>query len=75
MATGQTVIKRLSRAEQAERDSLFMTVQEAAAHMRVSPSYLWKAIAKKKGPPTYRVGRLLRIHRDELVVWMKKGSE
>ena len=55
-------------APQAQADVL--TVEEAAAFLRVNRNTLYEAINRGEGPPVCRVGRAVRIYRAALVGWM-----
>src|SRR5262249_19032172 len=51
-----------------------LTIDEAAALLRVNRKTLYDLGAKGKLPGTRRVGRIIRIDRDELFAWMKGHS-
>ncbi|MFB1484199.1 helix-turn-helix domain-containing protein [Corallococcus sp. RDP092CA] len=47
----------------------FLTVEEAAALLRVNRKTLYEAIRLGQVPGIARLGRVLRIHRDALLAW------
>lgn len=50
------------------------SVKEAADYYRVSINWLYHQARKPNGPPVVRIGRLMRIPRDEFMEWTKNGS-
>jgi excisionase family DNA binding protein len=53
----------------------WMTLKEAAAHLNVSPSYLYQK-GESVGIPRYRIGHKYRYKREELDVWVQtQGRE
>ena len=46
-----------------------LTVEEAAAFLRVDRKTLYEAIEKKQVPGVVRIGRCIRLHRDALLAW------
>lgn len=52
----------------------FLTVDEAAALLRVNRKTLYESIRLGQIPGTVRLGRVLRIRRSALVNWMPGNS-
>ncbi|WP_408888698.1 helix-turn-helix domain-containing protein [Myxococcus faecalis] len=52
----------------------FLTVEEAAALLRVNRKTLYEAIRLGQVPGIVRLGRVLRIHRTTLVEWQPGNS-
>ena len=48
---------------------VFLTVEEAAALLRISPRTLYRLIAARRIPPR-RIGRSLRLEQHELLTWL-----
>lgn len=48
-----------------------MTVEEAAAYLRVNRKTLYEAIRIGKGPAVVRLGRSIRVSREALVSWLR----
>ena len=55
----------------SDRQPLFMTVKEAAYQAQISPHFIWRSIAQKRGPIVRRFGRNIRIHRQDFEEWTK----
>lgn len=55
--------------------TLFLSVAEAANHLRISTLHLRKLIWKKQGPPTTHIGRCIRIERNEFLAWASKRTK
>jgi excisionase family DNA binding protein len=67
--------EKRNRTNYAPGIPLFVTVKQAAYLAQISPTFIWQAIRRGKGPPVHRVGRVIRIHRDELTKWIEGGVE
>jgi len=50
-----------------------LTVDEAAAFLRINRNTLYTAIKSGTGPPVQCIGRAMRIHRDALLRWLGQG--
>jgi excisionase family DNA binding protein len=50
-----------------------LKVEELARLMRVDRKTLYEAIAAGEIPGVCRIGRVLRIHRDAVLEWMRSG--
>jgi excisionase family DNA binding protein len=61
-----------THVQPAATSSLFLTVPQAADILQISDMMLYRYIWAKKGPRIRRFGRLVRIHRDDLLEWSKK---
>jgi excisionase family DNA binding protein len=48
-----------------------LTVDEAADYLRVNRKTLYEAIRLGNGPAVVHVGRVIRISRDALLLWMR----
>lgn len=53
----------------------FLRVPEAAELLKVTPKYLYEAIAEKRGPPVLRFGRLMRIRFEEFEAWVASHAK
>jgi excisionase family DNA binding protein len=65
-----------STRQAQEPDSLppVLTIDEAARLLRVNRKTLYELASKGRLPGTRRVGRIIRVDRDELLAWMKGQS-
>lgn len=51
----------------------WMTLKEAAAHLNVSPSYMYQK-GDSVGIPRYRIGHKFRYKLDEIDAWVKSQN-
>jgi|GEM_PF-1086533 len=64
-----------SRCESCDTASMYMTVEEAARHLRIGRTLAYRlareylATGGRSGLPVIRVGRLLRVRRSDLEAW------
>jgi excisionase family DNA binding protein len=55
-------------------NSPWMTTEQAAAYLSVSPHTMGNWRSKGEGPRYHVVGRTLRYHRDQLDAFMQAGA-
>jgi len=60
-----------ARAARAARGSPFLTTQQAAFYLGLSPRTLQEYRTGRTGPPFRRHGRRVRYHIDDLDTWSK----
>lgn len=53
----------------------FLTVDEAAALLRINRKTLSEHVASESPPWALRFGRTIRIHRDGLLLWARGAGE
>lgn len=49
---------------------IFLTTKEAAGLLKFSAKYFQNMVAKKEGPPCYKVGTRLRFKKSDLLLWL-----
>lgn len=69
-AAGRTM---KSRKPQPAHDPEVLTVDEAAALLRVNRKTLYEAIRSGAIPGVRRIGRAIRVHRETMLRWMGHG--
>ena len=53
---------------------MLLSVAEAAGILGVSRAHVWRCISSGRfGPELIRIGRLVKIRREELVAWIGTG--
>jgi excisionase family DNA binding protein len=64
---------RVTREAAPEENGEFLTVEEVAAWLRVSPAWIRDhATRKKPHLPVVRLGKLMRFRRLEIQDWLKR---
>ncbi|SOC57176.1 DNA binding domain-containing protein, excisionase family [Ornithinimicrobium cerasi] len=56
-------------------DPMFLTVQEVAELLRVSPATVRAWIAKGEGPPAMRFGKQIRYRPERVMEWVEQQEE
>ncbi len=56
----------------AQAAPMFLTVQEVAELLRVSPATVRGWIAKGEGPPAMRFGKQIRYRPDRVMEWVEQ---
>lgn len=56
------------------KEDNYISLEDAAEYLNISPVTLRKWIKQKKDIPAHQVGRLWKFKRSELDVWVKSGK-
>lgn len=56
-------------------EPMFLTVQEVAEVLRVSPATVRAWIAKGEGPPAMRFGKQIRYRPERVMEWVEQQEE
>lgn len=59
----------------AHAEPMFLTVQEVAELLRVSPATVRAWIAKGEGPPAMRFGKQIRYRPERVMEWVEQQEE
>lgn len=56
------------------KEDNYISLEDAAEYLNISPVTLRKWIKQKKNIPAHQVGRLWKFKRSELDAWVKSGK-
>lgn len=56
------------------KEDNYISLEDAAEYLNISPVTLRKWIKQKKDIPAHQVGRLWKFKRSELDAWVKSGK-